>query len=536
MRQIRPRGIVVADHRLASLAGERILKKGGNAADAAVATAAALSVIDPYMSGLSGFGFLLGYSASEDRVYGLDFIGVAPDAASTELYNKEKPWEDYKPTAEGMLAVLVPGAVAGWSALLGRFGSMKLRDVLEPAIDLANGFAVSRVMYEFYEAIKPRAVLNPTTANIFYKDGSFAGVGEVFSQRDLARTLEIIGEKGAEDFYRGEIAKRTVKYIQEAGGIVSAEDLAGYEARWTQPVVGTYQGHRISTQPPGSSGITILQWLNILERFDFGNTSWDSDTFIHIFLEAGKLAMRDDDRYNTGKDYIEVPVDLLTSKEYASRQCSEIDPDRAKFYPLVSPSGSYPEGTTHLCTCDGEGNVISMTQTQMYGFDRVGVVGDLGFNLNGGMCYFSLDPKSIERLEPRQRPRYVMSPTIAFKDDVIVAIGAAGGWTIPQTITQILMKTLQFGMEIQNAVSSPRFIMRYRYNSIPYPPGTLVELEDGISDRAEEGLAKKGHKIYDNPPSTLMLVPFGAVNALTYKKGTMQGGAETRRDGYAARC
>jgi gamma-glutamyltranspeptidase/glutathione hydrolase len=526
--------LVVTDHKLASLAGLRILKQGGNAADAAVASAAALSVIDPYMSGLTGYGYLLFYSASEDRVYGLDFIGVAPAAASIDLYNKEKPWEDYKPTAEGILAVLVPGAVAGWSALIEKFGHISWKELLAPAIELARGFTVSSEIHLFYESIKPRAMLNPITARTFYKDGSFPKPGEVFSQGDLARTLGILAERGAEDFYRGEIAKTMVAYIQEAGGIITNEDLASYEVKWTRPVVGTYHGHRIFSHPPGSSGITILQWLNILEGFNFEGISWDSDSFIHTFFEAGKLALMDDDRYNTGKDYAKIPVDLLTSKEYAAKQRSRIDPEQAKFYPLVSMSRPFPQGTTHLCTCDAEGNVVSMTQTQMYGFDRVGLIGNLGFNLNGGMCYFSLDPNHIERLEPRQRPRYVMSPTIAFTDDMTIAIGAAGGWTIPQTITQILMKILEFGMGVQGAVSSPRFAMRYRSNSIPYPPGTMVELEEGIPDLIQEGLARRGHKIFKAP----LLFPsrIGAVNALTYKNGRMQGGAEIRRDGYTAAC
>jgi gamma-glutamyltranspeptidase/glutathione hydrolase len=514
------------------LAGQAILKRGGNAADAAVASAAALSVVDPYMSGLSGFGYLLAYSAAEDRVYGLDFIGVAPAKARIDLYNKEEPWEDYKPTADGPLSVLVPGALAGWSALLQKLGSMKLKDVLAPAIELAKGFKVSHEIHRFYESIKPSAMVNPITAGIFYKDGFFPKTGQLLSQRDLARTLQTLANRGAEDFYRGEIARKIAKYIQEAGGIISAEDLASYEPKWTEPVLGTYRGHRIYSHRPGSSGITIIQWLNILEQLNFEEASVNSESLIHSFFEAGKLALRDDDRYNTGKDYAGVPVGLLTSKEYASKQRSEIDLAQAKFFPLVSAPRSPPQGTTNLCTCSGSGDMVSMTQTQMYGFTRVGVIGDLGFNLNDGMCYFSLDHNNIERLEPLQRPRYVMSPTLAFKEGTVIAVGAAGGWTIPQTITQILMKMLEFGMEVQDAVSSARFILRYRYNSIPYAPGTVVELEDGIPLRARERLRAMGHKIV--PPSAEALLCFGAANALTYSKSATRGGAETRRDGYVA--
>jgi gamma-glutamyltranspeptidase/glutathione hydrolase len=528
--------LVVTDHKLASLAGAKILKQGGNAVDAAVATATALSVIDPFMSGLTGFGYLLFYNANDDQVYALDFIGTAPAAASIDLYNKEKPWEDYKPTAEGILAALVPGSVAGWSAITEKFGRMRWKELLAPAIELAGGFTVSTEIHRHYEFLKPRAMMNPITARTFYKDGSFPEPGELFSQKDLARTLEMLAERGAEDFYRGEIAKKMVAYIQEAGGIITEEDLASYKVEWTRPVVGTYSDHRLFSHAPGSSGITVLQWLNILEGSNFEGIGWDTDSFIHTFLEAGKLTLRDDDMYNTGKDYVKVPVELLTSKKYAAKQRSQINPEQAKFYPLVSASRPFPQGTTTFCTCDAEGNMVSMTLTQMYGFDRVGLIGNLGFNLNGGICYFSLDPNHIERLEPRQRPRYVMSPTIAFKDDMTIAIGAAGGWTIPQTITQTLMKILEFDMEAQEAVSSPRFVMRYRYNSIPYPPGTTVELEDGIPDLTRKSLDRRGHRIFKPPLNFPSRYRHGLVNALTYENGTMQGGAEIRRDGYAAVC
>jgi gamma-glutamyltranspeptidase / glutathione hydrolase len=183
--------------------------------------------------------------------------------------------------------------------------------------------------------------------------------------------------------------------------------------------------------------------------------------------------------------------------------------------------------------------VVAMTETQMYGFDRIGVLGKLGFNINSGMCYFSLDPNHVERMEPGARPRYVMSPTIAFKDDEIVSAGAAGGWTIPQTITQTLFKIMQFGMGVQEAVSSPRFVLRYRYNSIPYSLGTVVDVEGGIPQTTVSALTRRGHKI--SQPSRIKdyrpgwTYGFGAVNALSWSKKSMVGGAESRRDGYVAK-
>ncbi len=531
-------GICVTDHKLASIAGQTVLRRGGNAIDAAVACAAALSVVDPYMSGFCGFGYALYYNSKDDRVYCFDFVGEAPQAASTDLYTREQPWEDFKPSAEGILAGLVPGVVSGWSALLERFGEMKWADVLAPAQQLTRGFKVSRHLHQFYESVKPRAAMNPITARVFYGTGSYPKPGETFVQPELARTLKTLGEKGPADFYQGSIGKKIAKYVKEAGGIISEEDLARYRTKAVEPIKGEYRGHILFSLPPGSSGITILQWLNIIEGYDLDRMEWNSPEFIHLFLEAGKLALRDDDMYNTGKDYLQVPVQKLTSKEYALGQLTKLSAQRAAFHELVHAPQNYPSCTTHLCTCDIEGNIVSLTQTQMYGFDRVGLIGDLGFNLNGGMCYFNMNPKHPERLEPGQRPRYVMSPTIALKDGSAVTAGAAGGWTIPQTITETLSRILDFRMEPQKAVSGPRWVMRYRTNSIPYAQGTVVELENGIPNATRAALAKKGHRIIsmskDLSSMGRLTLNFGAVNALMWSEGRMRGGAETRRDGLVA--
>jgi gamma-glutamyltranspeptidase/glutathione hydrolase len=513
-----------------------MLKNGGNAADAAVAAAAALAVVDPYMAGLGGFGYALFYDAAEDRVHGVDYVGSAPREAKIELYTREKPWEDYKPTAEGMLSVLVPGVVAGWMEVLERLGTMKLGTVLEPAIELARGYHVSGPIHRFYESIKSIAGTIPSNASAFYRGGRFPRPGKVLSQPSLARTLGELASDGRA-FYEGSIAKRIVAAVRERGGILSEEDLAVYRAAATEPVSGTFESYRLYSHRPGSSGMTILQWLNILEGLDLPR-SHDDEKYMHLFLESGKLALRDDDRWNTGKSYAEVPVNRLTSKRYARAQRSKIG-ERARFYELASQPREYGNLTKHHCTCDARGNMVSMTETQMYGFDRVGVLEGLGFAMNGGACYFSLDPGHIERLEGGERPRYVMSPTIAFAEGRAIALGAAGGWTIPQTITQVLMKVLHFGFGVQRAVTSPRFVLRYRYNSIPYAPGTVIDAEDGIGRSSLTALEKRGHVI--NKPTALKDYRpgwgygFGAVNALVRSGGTLEGGAETRRDGYAAR-
>jgi gamma-glutamyltranspeptidase / glutathione hydrolase len=528
------KGLVTTDHEPSTIAGIKILKKGGNAADAAVASAAALTVVDPYMAGLGGYGYLLFYSALEDRVFALDFVGEAPASASIDLFVKEKPWEDYKSTAEGPLSILVPGSVAGWTALLERFGSMKMREVLEPAIQLARGYRVSERVSTFYESIKPTAGRFPSTAKIFYKNGFFPKKGQRFVQKDLARTLSTLARNGGEDYYKGEVAKSIAKRVREAGGLLTEEDLASYSPKWSDPITGTFRGVKIFTHPPGSSGITLLQWLNILEGFEFDDPITSAST-LHLFFESGKLALRDDDHYNSGKDYAKIPVDPLTSKDYAKSQREKVDRNKASFYDLITPARRFGESTTHFCVSDSKKNIVTLTQTQMYGFDRVGIYGDLGFNLNDGMCYFSLDPDSLERLEPRQRPRYVMSPTVAMGDDEVIALGAAGGWTIPQTIPEVLLKLIQYKMSPQIAVSSPRFVLRYRINSIPYAPGTVVDLEAGISVKTKKELTLLGHTIHEPTNIEKMRSPagFGALHALVWKGTKVFAGTETRRRGSA---
>ena len=533
------KGLVVTDHSLSSLAGQKILEKGGNAADAAVAASAALAVIDPYMAGLGGFGYLLFYNASEDLVAGLDYIGVAPMKASIDFFTREKPWEDFKPSAEGILAALVPGIISGWIELIEQLGTMKLRDILQPAIALADGYEVPTRLHQFYESIRSIAGAIPENATIFYQGGHYPSPGQNFSQPALKKTLKTLAEKGGRDFYEGSIAKKMVAIIKSKGGIIELEDLARYKPVLTKPIRGNFEGYEIFAHPPGSSGLTVLQWLNMLEGLNLDGRYTDVES-MHYFLEAGKLALRDDDKWNSGKDYAKIPISRLISKRHGLDQRAKIDPRRAKFYQLVSRARKYGKLTKHHCTCDESGNIVSATETQMYGFDRVGVFPQLGFNINGGMCYFSMDPNNIECIEPGKRPRYVMSPTIAFKDGIALTVGAAGGWTIPQTITQTLLKIMHFGLGIQEAVTSPRFVLRFRYNSIPYADGTVVDLETGIPNVRANQLRELGHKV-SFPSPIRDFRPgwgygYGAVNSLMWSKKLMSGGAESRRDGYVAKA
>jgi gamma-glutamyltranspeptidase/glutathione hydrolase len=523
-------GVVSSDYEYASKAGAQILAKGGNAVDAAVSTAFALSVIDPYNSGLGGFGVAIYYSSKEDRVYGLNFIGTAPSSINLDLFNKDKPWEDYRSNIDGALSVLVPGSVAGWGKLHEAFGSLKWIEIVKPAIELCRGFPVTPRLSRFYNQVRQRAGRFKYTEKQFYKAKPYPKEGEVFYQEELRNTLEIISREGWRSFYTGEIAKRIAEWSEREGGVLRLEDLASYEPQWTSTPNIEYNGYDIYSLPEGTSGITVLEWINILNELNSKEYSWDSPEFAHLFFEAGKLALRDDDLWNTGKDYIKVPVSRLLSRSYARELASRIKKG-AQFYEIIG-SNCYGSCTTSFSVADSSGNVISMTLTQMYGFDRVGFIHDLGFSLNNGICYFSLDRGDKERLEPKQRPRYPLNPIIAIKGKEVISLGAAGGWTIPQTVTLTGLKIIDYKMDIKNSISSPRYLMRYKSNSIPYPKGTVIEIEDGFPPNFIEEMRSRGHVIAEH---TLIEKEgynfFGVVNGVQILNGRKMGGADHRREG-----
>ncbi|WP_338598437.1 gamma-glutamyltransferase family protein [Sulfolobus tengchongensis] len=518
---------IATDHFLASKAGIEMFKKGGNAFDAITASAAVLSVVDPYNSGLGGFGVAI-LRTSDGKIRGVNFIGTAPRRLKLEDLIEEDPWEDYKPTAEGPLSPLVPGNVAGWGEIHSKYGQLKWADVLEPAILAARGHEITNRIHKFYEGIKWKAARHQSTYKTFYSSGSFPSVGEILKQPELENTLKILAEEGWESFYNGTLASRISDAVRKWGGVLDEEDLKSYSLLWVNPLNTTFEKSTIYSLSQGTGGPIVLEWLNIIEQLN-PQDSWDSGNFAHFFLEAGKLAMRDDDAYNSGKNYITMPVDKLISKEHA-KELAALITNKANFYKKVNKS-VYGLHTTSLSAIDDEGNAVTMTLTQMYGFDRNGLLEGLGFSLNDGVCYFSTDPKDKERVEPMQRPRYPLSPIIAENQNELITLGSAGGWTIPQTITLTLLKILKFNMEIDKAIVTPRYILRYRDNSIPYPPGTVVEIEEGIPRATIEELRNRGHIIGSHTPFDK--APFGAVNGVQAMRGKMIGGAEIRRDGIA---
>ena len=517
------RGVTAAADYYASLAGTTIMMQGGNAVDAIVAASAMLNVSEPYMSGIGGFGgFMLIYLAEENRVVGLDALGKSPAASSPETMTLD----DF---AEGYKAPIVPGAFKGWAAVLERYGTMSLGDVFEPAIRLAeDGFVVSR-FDEIHTngAAAEKLGQFPSTTRVMFPNGRPPRMGEIIRQPDLAASMRRLAREGADDFYMGEIGERVVSFLAENGGHMTMADLEAYDVTWKEPITTTFQGHDLYAMPPGSCGMSMFQALNIMDGFDLANMDLYSSEFAHLWLEACRLALIDDDRYNTGKEDAEIPVDMIISKEYADEQRAKIDPTR-----IASFSGAPLPffGTTSLSSADRWGNAVAFTQSLVSGYGSGVIAGDTGIFLNNGHTFgFVLEEGHVNHLEGGQKAKGVMTPCVVMKDgNLVAAVGAAGGYTIPQTVGQVITKLTAGGMDIQLAIASPRMCLNRGGGRTPIPEDSVTYLEAGFPPEVYDELENRGHHLAEpgNP---------GGVQGVyrDAETGALAGGSDPRRDGHA---
>jgi gamma-glutamyltranspeptidase/glutathione hydrolase len=518
------RGMVTSNHPLASAAGFRILLQGGNAFDAAVATAAATSVVDPGNSSLGGNGFATIYVAGSREVKTLNFFGTSPAASRPEIFTHEK-------LNEGILSSPVPSNLEGYRVLLETHGTMDLARVLEPAIELAEeGFVVTSIFHDQIARNREVFARYPTTAAVFLPNGSPPPVGSIFRQRDYARTLRQVAERGARDFYEGELARRIARFFAKEGGILAESDFATYRAKWVDPISIPYRGYKIYTQPPNSSAIALLEELNIMEGFDAKALGHNSAPYLHRFMEAVRLALADRNRYVADTDAVPVPLGALLSKEYAARQRARIDPDRASAAMTPGEISREPDGdTTHLTVVDAAGNVVALTQTLGAGFGSKLIVGDTGLFFSNQMRHMHLEPGSPSQVRGGMRPRSNQSPTIVLKDgEPVLAIGSPGNDGIWQRLAQVIANVLDFGMDVQEAVAAPRFSYGGSQET-----GTSIEpvwrVEDGVAPGVIEELRRMGHRI------EVVAEERGMVNGITRdpKTGALQGGADPRGRSYA---
>jgi gamma-glutamyltranspeptidase/glutathione hydrolase len=517
-------GMVTSNHPLASAAGIRILMAGGNAFDAAVATAAATSVVDPSNSSLGGNGFATVYVARTREVRTLNFFGTAPAASRPELFTKES-------LNEGILSSPLPSNLRGYEELLKAYGTKPLAEVLQPAIELAEqGYFVDRGLSRMIARTADTFRKYPTSARAYMPNGRPPAEGDVFRQPDYARTLKQVAAKGADDFYSGELARRVTAFYKANGGILSLEDLRDYRAKWVDPISIQYRGYTIYTQPPNSSAVAMLAELNIMEGFDNVALGHNSAPYLHRFMEAMRLALADRNKFVADTDAVPVPIMQLLAKPYAAARRQGIDPNRAA--PVINPGdiASEPDGdTTHLTVVDRHGNMVALTQTLGGSWGSAVVVGDTGLLFSNQMRHMHLEPDSPSKIRGGIRPRSNQSPTVILRDgEPVMALGSPGGDGIWQRVAQVIVNVIDFKMNMQEAVAAPRI----GYGG-PQETGTSIKpiwrVEEGVSPSVIKQLEAMGHEI------RVLASEGGAANGIVRdaRTGMLAGGADPRGRSYA---
>jgi len=510
-------GMVATSQPLAAQAGLRILQQGGNAVDAAVATAAMLNVVEPMSTGIGGDMFAVVYMAKSGELAGLNGSGRSGYAASIDFFTKQGI--KAIPTT-GVHSISVPGAVDGWETLLKKYGTMSLAQVLQPAIEHAvKGFPVSEIIAADWEHSVPKLKSHPDTARTYLVEGRAPKVGEIFVQPNLARTLQKIAASGSEAFYRGDIAQEIVSSLQKLGGQLTTKDFADHRSTWVNPVSTAYRGVKVFELPPNGQGIAALEMLNILEGFDLKSLGHNSAAYLHLLVEAKKLAFADRDAYYADPEKVAVPVDRLISKEYAEQQRKRIDLQKAS---RSFDAGLTSQGDTiYLTVVDKDRNCVSFINSLFHAFGSGIVAGNTGICLQNRGCLFSLDPKHPNRLEPHKRPFHTIIPAMAFKNDKPwLVFGVMGGDMQPQGHVQVLVNMVDFGMNVQLAGEAPRF--RHLYEGLA--------LESGIGSEVRQSLADRGHRIVEVPGE------FGGYQAIMIDPdtGVLLGGSDPRKDGCVA--
>lgn len=524
-------GVVASSNFYASRAGLSILEKGGNAIDAAIATAYAIGVVEPYTSGLGGGGFMLIHSAQTGEDVFIDFRERAPGLATPALW---PIGEDGKvigsQTSEGGKSVGVPGEVAGLEYALEKYGSMSRQEVMQPAIDLAKeGFLVSYNMNAAATDSYAYMVKYPELGHYYLAEGGLPyEIDETFTNPDLAKTLKMIAENGKDAFYKGEVAEAFVNTVQKYGGVITLKDLEDYEVKVREPIRSTYRGYQLISAPPASSGGThLIEILNILENFGMAGMEVNSPEALHLFSEAFKLAFADRSRYMADSDFQDVPLQGLTSKEYAKLLADKIDPKASGSYEADDPYKYQSGSTTHLSIADKEGNMVAVTKTINYFWGSKVAIEGYGFIANDEMDDFVPGTESVNRIEGGKRPLSSMTPTIILKEDgkPFMTVGSPGGTRIFPTVAQVISHVIDHGMSIQEAIDVPR-IFDSSANAINYETGT-----NGLSEEAAAALEAMGHKMTPRGEWDLY---FGGVQGIVYQEdGSLHGGADPRRDGKA---
>ncbi len=527
------RGMVATSQPLAVAAGLEILSRGGNAADAAIATAAALNVTEPTSTGIGGDAFALYYDAQSGQISALNASGRAPAALTIERLRRESLIDEREASIADPFhahTVTVPGACAGWCDLVARHGRLRMAEVLAPAIRLAEeGFPVAPVTAYFWARGAQRQLARAPNGVELTIGGRAPRAGEVFRNPGLARTFRAVAEGGAEAFYRGPIAEAIVRVLRAAGGAMSADDLAAHTSTWETPISTTYRGYRVWECPPNGQGLAALIGLNILEGFDLADMPPLSAERLHRMIEAMRLAFADTAWYVADPAFSPAPLAELLSKGYAQSRRELIDPGRAtpdqpRGVPVTSSD------TVYLSVVDGEGNACSFINSNYMGFGTGIVPEGWGFTLQNRGHNFSLDPEHPNALAPGKRPYHTIIPGMITREgdgELFACYGVMGGFMQPQGHVQVAVGLIDDGLDPQAALDRPRFCIEGGR------AGGRVSLEEGIPVGVMSQLAGMGHTVAPRSGYARAIFGRGQVIVRDAESGVLWGGSDPRADGCA---
>ena len=521
-------GMVATSQPLATQVALDVLKRGGNAVDAAIAANAMLGLVEPTGSGIGGDLFAIVWDAKTKKLYGLNASGRSPQSLTLE-YFKSQGMD--KIPAFGPLPVSVPGAVDGWFALHGKFGSMPMSDILSPAIEYGKkGFPVTELIAYYMQRSVSRLSKFPGFSETYIPNGKAPVKGQLFTNQRLAATYEKIATGGRDAFYKGDIARTIAAYMQEQGGFLTYKDLASHTSEWVEPVSTNYKGYDVWELPPNGQGIAALQILNILEQYDIEEMGFGSPEYVHTFVEAKKLAFEDRAKYYADPSFNKIPLDWLISKKYAKQRQQLIQPDKAaKRYDAGINDGD----TIYLTTADKDGNMVSLIQSNYRGMGSGMTPTGLGFILQDRGELFSLKDGHFNTYAPGKRPFHTIIPAFVTRDGKPwLSFGVMGGGAQPQMHAQIVINMLDFGMNLQEAGDAPRIL--HTGSSQPtgeqMEDGGFISLENGFSPLTRRALVHKGHVLQE------VSGWYGGYQAIMRdpKTGVYYGASESRKDGHAA--
>jgi gamma-glutamyltranspeptidase/glutathione hydrolase len=516
-------GIAATEQPLASQAAITILEQGGNAMDAAVAANAVLGVVAPMMCGIGGDMFAIVYEAKSGKLYGLNASGWAPAGLSPQLL---KGLGFTNMPQSGIHSVTIPGAVSGWEQMLKRFGKKNFNTVLAPAVRYATeGFPVTELIAGYWSGSVTMLKREDNAIHTYLPNGRAPKVGEIFQNPELAKCYKQIASRGAKAFYDGAITDRLLAFSKKKKGTWTREDFSQFSAKWVEPISTTYRGWRVYEIPPNGQGIAALTMLNIMEQFPLHEYGANSAKALHIMIEAKKLAYADMLRYVADPDFAKVPVAEILSKPHAAARAKLIDLNHANCNVEASKAFETGNDTTYMCVVDKDGNMVSYIQSNYAGFGSGLVPDGCGFALQNRGGLFSLDPSHPNILAGHKRPLHTIIPAFMEKDNIKIAFGIMGGFNQSQAHAQFVSKVVDFNMNIQAALESPRF------TKLTFA-GCDVEIESRVPIEIRQELQSKGHQLKVIAPFA-QSVGGGQAVMRDFNSGVNFGGSDPRKDGAA---